>query len=54
MSGGAWVGVLFLVVLLGLILFTIARSVWLFIVQNEEPVSGGSWGRQIFGRRHRR
>ena len=53
MSGGAWLGLVFLAVFVGGLLLMIVRLVLLFR-GNEEPVSGASWGRQLFGPRQRR
>jgi hypothetical protein len=53
MSGGAWLGLVLFLAFVSAILLMIGRLVWFFLT-NEEPVSGGSWGRQLFGRRRGR
>jgi hypothetical protein len=50
----AWVlGVVAIVCFL-VIAFSVGRTAWRLLVLNEEPVAGGSMGRQFFGRHARK
>lgn len=53
MSGAQWLGIAFVVLLVGGLLFPIARVILIFR-KGDELVSGGSWGRQLFGPRRDR
>jgi hypothetical protein len=53
MSGAEWLGIALVVAVGGALLYMFARLA-LMIHRNEEPVAGGSWGRQLFGRKQRR
>jgi uncharacterized membrane protein len=42
---------LIMVAVMLVLLVQIVRFGWYFFYKNEEMVSGGSWGNQLFGRR---
>jgi hypothetical protein len=46
-----WIVVAVFLAVLGLIVFTVARGMWGIVRNKREMEAGGSWGRQLFGRR---